>query len=146
MRALTERWCALSMKARFSLWLIFTFVLLSLIGIIRRDVPSFSSASPQIAERWRELRQLQTQPAIPLVQTPVLAFTPLEYQFAGTQLVDWQPEGSGGEMVLDTHWQQVAEIFALLGTQNMSVRAFNLKPFAKALRLTLQLEHINDTR
>jgi hypothetical protein len=146
MRALVERWYALSLKERISLWLTFTLVLLSLIWITGRDVPSFNSANSQIVEQWRELRQLQAQQTMPLVQAPVLAFTPLEFQFAGTQLVDWQPEGSGGQMVLDTHWQQVAEIFALLGTRNMSVKAFSLKPVAKTLRLTLQLEHINDTR
>ena len=64
---------------------------------------------------------------------------------ADARLVSWQPAAKGGTLVLESAWQPVPGVFALLAQQDMAVTAFTLEPVAGRLRFTLQLEP-NDAR
>lgn len=67
-------------------------------------------------------------------------FSPIAFQRPGAELMSWSPTGHGGELVLETVWQQVPSVFALLAERGMRVVAFSLKAGEPRHVLTLQLE------
>lgn len=66
-------------------------------------------------------------------------FSPVDFQRQGVRLVSWLPTATGGEMVLETPWQQVAPTFTRLAECDMQVAAFSLAAESGVLRLNLQL-------
>lgn len=69
---------------------------------------------------------------------PVI-FSPVDFQREGVRLVSWVPSGTGGDMTLETPWQQVPSAFSMLAEREMQVLAFSLSAEKGVLSLTLQL-------
>ena len=128
-------------------------LLAMIIGIyvcIQTGYPAFLSA-----QKVREIRQIQHTAMMSgwrrLLSLPALTdvslqpsvnaipFSPVSFQRAGVRLKGWLPSGKGGEMVLETGWQQVLSTFAMLAERDMRVVNFALAAENGVLRLTLQL-------
>ena len=95
---------------------------------------------------WQSVRARQT--AISLLEEKIWAaikpFSPVDFQRPGAELVRWTPAGRGGEMVLETVWEQVPSVFTLLAERGMRVSAFSIRAGATQHTLTLQLESQNE--
>lgn len=143
MRQLPERWCGLTPLTRCGYWLS-AILLLSAAGgyCLPWSGAALSTASP--LRQWQTLRALQIQ-AEQYQQTlpDTVPFSPLDFQRDGTHLSRWQPAETGGEMVLETQWQQIPSVFLRLAERNMQAAAFSIRPVDGRLRLTLQLEVID---
>ncbi|WP_054177868.1 hypothetical protein [Trabulsiella odontotermitis] len=143
MRQLPERWCGLTPFTRFGCWL-GAVLLLSAAGgyCLPWSGAALSTASP--LRQWQTLRALQMQAAQYQQTLPdAVPFSPLDFQREGTHLARWQPAETGGEMVLETQWQQIPSVFLRLAERNMQAAAFSIRPADGRLRLTLQLEVID---
>lgn len=101
-----------------------------------------SAQQAALKAQWRTLRALfpPTESAFLPAEKP---FSPLDFQETDRQLIRWQPGQGGGELILQTRWQPVAETFARLASCGMQVPAFSLTMQDNLLRFTLQLEHNN---
>lgn len=150
-----ERWYALSSAGRGLCGLLFTLMLAGLAWWcwlhpqrlhISTEAAQVALQRQHLTTRWREVLLLKTPEAVQVDDhAPSSPFSPLDFQMADVRLVSWQPATKGGTLVLDTSWQPVPGIFALLAQQDMAVTAFTLEPTAGRLRFTLQLEP-NDER
>lgn len=98
------------------------------------------------AAHWR--RAMPLRAALSSVQHEETAdnapFSPVDFQRQDTELVGWSPTGRGGDMVLETVWQQVPETFMLLAERGIQVNAFSISAKDERLMLTLQLENGNE--
>lgn len=92
--------------------------------------------------RWQSVMPLQA--ALNVAADASLAatkpFSPVDFQRPGAELMSWTPAGYGGELVLETVWEQVPSVFALLAEQGIRVSAFSLQAGETRHVLTLQLE------
>ncbi len=143
-----EGWFALSWPIRALCWLLSTLCALVLFGwLVIRPV---TEAQTRLAnqhqqqhaaqrEQWRKLRALSI-PSDALAIPALVAFSPLDFQSPERQLVRWQPATGGGELVLETGWNEVIETFVLLTERGMQVPAFSLLPVEGALHFTLRVE------
>ena len=114
-----------------------------------------SSSTPQNAawEQQQRLRIARWQSVMPLQAALNVAagttlaatkpFSPVDFQRSGAELMSWTPDGRGGELVLETVWEQVPSVFMLLAERGMRVSAFSLQAGETRHVLTLQLESIN---
>ncbi|POP43221.1 hypothetical protein CHU32_20750 [Superficieibacter electus] len=149
-----ERFYALPAAARGVCWLLFTLILGGLAWwVVLRPLSQQKQAGEaqmtllqqRLITRKRALRLLTPPDALIEQQVPSRAFSPLDFQVDDARFVSWQPAIKGGTLVLDSSWQPVPDIFALLAQQDMTVTAFTLEPVAGRLHFTLQLEP-NDGR
>lgn len=95
---------------------------------------------------WRRLLPLQRAERV-LAAEPLstsLIFSPADFQLPDVRLVRWLPKGNGGEMVLDTPWEQVPAVFTHLAECSMSVAAFTVRVEHNTLQLALQLERVDE--
>ncbi|USB41524.1 pilus assembly protein PilO [Klebsiella africana] len=104
-----------------------------------------TSRDVAVQTQWRRAMALR----MPADETPGASidkqpFSPIAIPLAGTRLIAWRPQGSGGEMELSLPWQTVPAFFAWLARCGMSPRSFSLYREAPALRLRLQLEAEDD--
>lgn len=92
--------------------------------------------------RWQSVMPLQA--ALNAAGETNLAesqpFSPVDFQGPGGELMSWMPVGRGGELVLETEWDKVPSVFALLAERGMRVSAFSLQAGKMRHMLTLQLE------
>lgn len=114
-----------------------------------------SSSAPQNAawEQQQRLRIARWQSVMPLqaalnitADTTLAAtkpFSPVDFQRPGAELMSWTPAGRGGELVLETEWEQVPSVFMLLAERGMRLSAFTLQAGETRHVLTLQLEGID---
>ena len=114
-----------------------------------------SSSTPQNAawEQQQRLRIARWQSVMPLQAALNVAagttlaatkpFSPVDFQRPGAELMSWTPAVRGGELVLETEWEQVPSVFMLLAERGMRVSAFSLQAGETRHVLTLQLESIN---
>lgn len=95
--------------------------------------------------RWQSVMPLQA--ALNVAADVSLAtskpFSPVDFQRSGAELMSWTPDGRGGELVLETVWEQVPSVFMLLAERRMRVAAFSLQAGETRHVLTLQLEGSN---
>ncbi|MDF3826591.1 MULTISPECIES: HofO family protein [unclassified Pseudocitrobacter] len=95
--------------------------------------------------RWQSVMPLQA--ALNVAADATLAatkpFSPVDFQRPGAELMSWTPAVRGGELVLETEWEQVPSVFMLLAERGMRVSAFSLQAGETRHVLTLQLESIN---
>lgn len=114
------------------------------------------SASPPHNAAWKQqqlLRIARWQSVMPLQAALNVAadvslatskpFSPVDFQRPGAELMSWTPDGRGGELVLETVWEQVPSVFMLLAERGMRVAAFSLQAGKTRHVLTLQLEGSN---
>ena len=91
---------------------------------------------------WQQLMPLRdSQDASLLASVKSKPFSPVVFQRANARLVSWLPSGAGGEMTLETSWQQVSSTFSMLAERDMRIVNFAFTPENGVLRLTLQLVH-----
>lgn len=89
---------------------------------------------------WRRLLSLPASTDVPLSSSVnAISFSPVSFQRAGVRLKGWLPSGKGGELVLETAWQQVPSTFEMLAERDMQVVSFALVAENGVLRLTLQV-------
>lgn len=154
MRLSPERWLALSARSRVAAWLAGTAICATLAWLL--------AVRPYASEQAQRLAELHTQQQgrsqlwasiMPLRQgwgaettAPLSgrAFSALAFQTGSARLLSWHPTGHGGEMVLQTGWQDVPETFARLAEQGMRVSAFSLTLKEGVLHLRLELESGDD--
>lgn len=154
MRLSPERWLSLSTHRRVVFWLSVTMSCAVLAWLL--------TVRPYISEQTQRLAELHAQQqsrsqmwtsTLPLRQAwgaeataplPERVFSALAFQTGGARLLSWHPTERGGEMVLQTGWQDVPETFARLAGQNMQVTAFSLALKEEVLHLRLELESGND--
>lgn len=145
-------WFALPLRLRLAYWLLSMLSGLALVWwlvISPLSAAQVSLASQQsqqhlaLQSQWRTLRSL-SPPVGELPLPEPRAFSPLDFQESGRQLTRWQPGQGGGELVLETRWEPVAETFRQLAGCGMLIPAFSLLAGDGLLRFTLQLEHDND--
>lgn len=95
--------------------------------------------------RWQSVMPLRV--ALNVAADATLAttkpFSPVDFQRPGAELMSWTPAGRGGELVLESIWEQVPSVFTLLAERGMRVVAFSLQAGETRHVLTLQLEGIN---
>ncbi len=95
--------------------------------------------------RWQSVMPLRA--ALNVAADATLAttkpFSPVDFQRPGAELMSWTPAGRGGELVLESIWEQVPSVFTLLAERGMRVVAFSLQAGETRHVLTLQLEGIN---
>lgn len=150
MRLSSERWLALSARSRVAAWLSVTMCCAVLAWLL--------AVRPYTGERTQRLSELHAQQQsrsrlwaniMPLRQAgepaataplPGRAFSALAFQTGSARLLSWHPTEHGGEMVLQTGWQDVPETFARLAEQDMQVTAFSLALKEEVLHLHLVLE------
>lgn len=150
MRPVLERWLSLSTRRRMAFWLSVTMSCAVLAWLL--------TVRPYISEQTQRLAELHAQQqsrsqlwtsALPLRQAwgaeataplPERVFSALAFQTGSTRLLSWHPTGRGGEMVLQTGWQDVPETFTRLAEQDMQVSAFSLALKEGVLHLRLELE------
>lgn len=146
-----DAWFALSLRTRVLCWLFISLCALLLLwrlGIYpvkeaqrRLEVQHQEQRTAQHMQ-WQRLRALALPPET--VTLPELhAFSPLDFQTQGRQLVRWQPAQGGGELVLETGWKGVIEAFPLLTASGMQVSAFSLMGSEGVLNFTLRVEQDN---
>ena len=144
-------WYVLSPRLRILCWLLCMLVCLALAWWITlrplqvaqaRHTARQVELQDAVQKQWRKLHALIPSATFPQLPEPH-TFTPLDFQTEGRQLVRWQPAQIGGEMVLETRWEKVAQTFSLLAERDMFIPAFSLAVDEKGLRFTLQLEHEN---
>ena len=150
-----ERWYALSSAGRGLCWLLFTLMLAGLAWWcwlhpqrlqMSAEEAQLSLQRQCLTTRWREVLLLKTPDDVRVDDHAISSpFSPLDFQITDARLVSWQPAAKGGTLVLESAWQPVPGVFALLAQQDMAVTAFTLEPVAGRLRFTLQLEP-NDAR
>lgn len=142
MPALAERWCELPACWRWGSWL--CCLLLMTLCVLRPISPGIAdSDSPAFQALWRRVLPLQKGEKN-RVSPEFLAFSATDFQTGGSSLRRWQPGNNGGELVLETDWETVPVIFALLAARGMAVTAFSIRPEAGALQMVMQLEHIDN--
>lgn len=150
MRLSPERWLARSAHSRGAAWLIVTMSCAVLAWLL--------TVRPYTSEQTQRLAELHTQQQsrsqlwaniMPLRQAgeqaataplPGRAFSALAFQTGSARLLSWHPNEHGGEIVLQTGWQDVPETFARLAEQGMQVTAFSLALKEEVLHLRLKLE------
>ncbi len=154
MRLSPERWLALSVRSRGAAWLSVTMCCAVLAWLL--------AVRPYTGERTQRLAELHAQQQsrsqlwaniMPLRRAgeqaataplPGRAFSALAFQTGSARLLSWHPNEHGGEMVLQSGWQDVPETFARLAEQGMQVTAFSLALEEEVLHLRLELESGND--
>lgn len=154
MRLSPEGWLVLSARSRVAAWLSVTMCCALLAW--------FLAVRPYTGEQTQRLAELHAQQQsrsqlwasiMPLRQageqtaTASLsgrAFSALAFQTGSARLLSWHPNEHGGEMVLQSGWQDVPETFARLAEQGMQVTAFSLALKEEVLHLRLELESGND--
>lgn len=146
-----ELWLALSPRMRVLCWLLCTLCTLALVwwlairplsdDRLRQEKHYPQQLAAQRAQ-WQKLFALSIPPdAFPASALP--AFSPLDFQGQGRQIVRWQPTTEGGELVLETSWPAGIATFPLLAERGMQVPAFSLLLVENALQLTLRMEREN---
>lgn len=93
-----------------------------------------------LQKRWQALLALKPPADFDMLIKKGKAFSPLDFQSDGVQLLRWRPASQGGEMLLETPWAQVPHIFARLADSQMQVPVFSLIARDNALHCLLQLE------
>lgn len=145
-----ERWRSLSARSQSVIWLTMVFGcvalawLLALRPCLREQTQRLAAIGAQQQSRsqlWASampLRQAEEQAttAIP----PERAFSALAFQTGSARLLSWHPNARGGELVLQSGWQDVPETFARLAEQRMQAIAFSLALKEGVLHLRLELE------
>ncbi|KOR05733.1 hypothetical protein ABW48_00620 [Pluralibacter gergoviae] len=76
----------------------------------------------------------------PLTLPDAAPFSALNLQAAGVMLVSWQPDGKGGELLLESDWRSIPPLFALLARSGAAIPAFSIAPQDGALAVSLRLE------
>lgn len=142
MRELVERWCDLSRSGRWACWFVLLLVAVAGGSYSHLTMPALPEISDTKAQ-WKRLMVLRQQSALPEVP-PREPFSPLGFQATDVKLVSWQPSGRGGELVLDSGWRSIADLFSLLARSGTALQAFHVLPHAGALRITLTLEADDD--
>lgn len=150
MRLSPERWLSLSSRSRWATWLMITLSCAALAWLLAVR-PCMTEQAQRLAELqaqqlsrsrlWASimpLRRAEEQAAA--VAQPTRAFSALAFQTSSARLLSWQPNERGGEMVLQTGWQEVPETFARLAEQRMQATAFSLALKEGVLHLRLELE------
>lgn len=94
---------------------------------------------PARQARWKALLELKPPAATASDDETSEAFSPLALQSAGRQLIRWQPNGAGGELLLEAQWTQIPQTFLYLAGCNMRAEAFSLVMKENRLHFTLQL-------
>lgn len=98
-----------------------------------------AAQQPARQARWKALLELKPPAATASDDETSEAFSPLALQSAGRQLIRWQPNGGGGEMLLEAQWTQIPQTFLYLAGCNMRAEAFSLVMKENRLHFTLQL-------
>lgn len=146
---LPDGWRQLSLTARVRV----SALLVMSIGIyvcFQAGYPAFLSAQKSreirqiqhtgMMSSWQRLLSLPASTDVSLQPSvKAIPFSPVSFQRAGARLKGWLPSGKGGEMVLETAWQQVPSTFVMLAERDMRVVNFTLTAENGVLRLTLQL-------
>ncbi|WP_312282898.1 hypothetical protein [Pseudescherichia sp.] len=145
-----ERWLSLSAHSRSAIWLTIALGCAALAWLL--------AVRPCIHEQTQRLAEIRAQQqsrsqlwadVMPLRQAeelatsailPERAFSALAFQTGSARLLSWHPNARGGELVLQTGWQDVPETFALLAKQRMQATAFSLALKEGVLHLRLELE------
>lgn len=142
MNLLAERWCDLSSPLRLGAWLVLGLLPAIVVGISCRTTPSELPPVPLQAQ-WRKIMPLRSVGAAPpaLPSTP---FSALGFDGAASRLVSWQPAGKGGALILEADWLAVPSLFSLLAEQRQAVRGFSIQPEQQHLKLTFELEAIDN--
>lgn len=144
-------WFALSLRMRVFCWLLSALCALVLLWWLAicpiketqiRLVTQQQQQRTQLRAQWQKLHAL-VPPSDSVALPERLTFSPLDFQSQGRQLVRWQPAQGGGELVLETGWQGVAETFSLLTARGMQVPAFSLMAGEGVLNFTLRVEQDN---
>jgi len=145
-----ERWLSLSAHSRSAIWLTIALVcaalawLLAVRPCMREQTQRLAEIRAQQQSRsqlWAGVMPLR-QAEEPTTSTirPDRAFSALVFQTGSARLLSWHPNARGGELVLQTGWQNVPETFARLAEQHMQVTAFSLALKEGVLHLRLELE------
>ena len=138
MKLLIDRWCDCSPLARCLCWLAMLIVMAVACALVRQP-ESEKVPETALTAQWRKLLSMRGEPLPPFI--PVSRpFSATAFQPGESQLVSWQPQGAGGELVLDASWESIVPAFGLLAEQGMSVKAFSIAPAKQRLQMTLQLE------
>lgn len=142
-------WLVLSPRTRLLCWLfsvlcggllLWWFSISPLKNALGQQLSQQAALQNALHVQWRKLREM----SLPIQHEPdaeSLAFTPLDFQGEGRQLIRWQPAQNGGEMVLETGWSTVVGTFPLMARRYMLIPAFSLIADETNLRFTLRLEH-----
>ncbi len=154
MRLSPERWLSLSTRSRIAAWLSVTMSCAVLAWLL--TVRPYASEQAQRLAALHAQQQSRSQlwaNIMPLRQAgeqaaaaplPGRAFSALAFQTGSARLLSWHPNEHGGEMALQTGWQDVPETFAHLAEQGMQVTAFSLAVKEEVLHLRLELESGDD--
>lgn len=149
-----ERWLARAARSQQVIWLTIALGCGALVWLLTLR-PATSVQAQRLAglhaqqqsrsQLWATimpLRQAEEQAAT----TPrsERGFSALAFQTGSARLLSWHPNEHGGELVLQTGWQDVPETFARLAEQNMQVTAFSLVLNEGVLHLRLELESGNE--
>lgn len=134
---LTDRWCRLPAAARIACWCaaLLVTLLAGMPGPGEQTEPAAELPTPQ----WRQLIAL-ARAGVPEAAPDVAPFSVLNLQAAGVQLVSWQPDEKGGELVLESRWRSIPPLFALLARSGAAIPSFSITPQGGALAVTLRLE------
>ncbi|WP_336856415.1 hypothetical protein [Pseudescherichia vulneris] len=145
-----ERWLSLSARSRGAIWLTMALGctalawLLAVRPCMREQTQRLTEIRAQQQSRsqlWASampLRQAEEQETTAIL--PERAFSALAFQIGSARLLSWHPNAHGGELVLQTGWQDVPETFARLAEQRMQATAFSLALKGGVLHLRLELE------
>ena len=153
MRLNAERWFLLSVRSRVAAWLIVTMSCVGLAWLLTvrpgtseraqrlADLHAQQQSRSQLWAGIMPLRQAVQQAAT--VPLPEGIFSALAFQTGSARLLSWHPTERGGEMVLQTGWQDVPETFARLAERRTLATAFSLALKEGVLHLRLELESDN---
>lgn len=102
---------------------------------------TWQTAQGYNAKSWRRIMPMKTLELNEKAEVgkQLIVFSPVDFQLKGARLVSWIPSASGGDMSLETPWQQVPATFSRLAERGMQVIAFSLSAENGVLRLGLQL-------
>lgn len=154
MRLNPDRWLSLSARSRGATWLMVTLGCAALAWLLAvrpctskqtqrlADLHAQQLSRSQLWASIMPLRQAEAQAAT--APLPGRAFSALAFQTGSARLLSWHPNARGGEMVLQTGWQDVPETFARLAEQRMQATAFSLGLKESVLHLRLELESGDD--
>lgn len=155
MRLDPECWRALSPRMRVVVWLVSLCGLTGLCGggFLLTPYQARTAGEEQLRQQQAALGaqrqktgvlqgELTRESRAPL--QVVVPFSPLDTPSVGAQLVSWQPNQKGGELVLEGRWLPLAATFIRLSEQGMRTPAFVMESLGGTLRFTLSLEQVDD--
>ncbi|MFP2424142.1 hypothetical protein ACLEXA_21855 [Pseudescherichia vulneris] len=139
---LAERWCDFSPRIRLGAGLLMVGLLMAPGVYCHREVISDEMPVP-LSSQWQKMMPLRgDNPVEPA--SPAKPFSALDFDIEDSHLVSWQPVGAGGELALEANWQSIPPLFIRLAERGQSVRGFSIVPERQRLKVTLQLEALDD--